>query len=301
MFAAVAISLFSVVQAGTLAVTWEDCGATHAQVDDLQPTSIVTGGATTLVGSGVVDEDVTSAQFSAVIKALGIKISSCSGDATSDITCNLPAGAGEITVKAVSYPLTAGPVKIPVEVKTSALIPASLAKVDVHIQATEQNGESVICLDVHTQQQYDQVPKINGNTTLFVIGFLEGILSNQTDPFQCGIYGDLVFTYLQTALNQTKHGDIGPACQSLAEALDTVPDMLPYCKNAKDDVVTLLTALKQLTPAKAEEHIAARRSDLLEQVAAALEGLATRSYDDVGTSVGTIVRLIVEDDPAIIV
>merc|ERR1712048_427130 len=138
---------------GTLAVTWEDCGATHAHVDDLQPTSIATGGTTTLVGTGVSDEDVTSAKFTAEVKALGVKIASCSGDATSDIVCKLPAGAGEITVKAVDFPLAAGKVDIPVDVTTSALIPATLAKVDVHIEATEQNGESVICLDVHTQKQ----------------------------------------------------------------------------------------------------------------------------------------------------
>jgi cathepsin L len=59
-------------------------------------------------------------------------------------------GVGKITVKALSFPIAKGTVSIPVEVKTSALIPASLANVDVHIEATEQNGESVICLDVHT-------------------------------------------------------------------------------------------------------------------------------------------------------
>merc|ERR1711937_121707 len=43
-----------------------------------------------------------------------------------------------------------GPTSIPVEVKTSSVIPPSLANVDVHIDAVDQNGESVICLDVHT-------------------------------------------------------------------------------------------------------------------------------------------------------
>jgi hypothetical protein len=113
---------------------------------------IKTGSTTSLVGSGTVDEDVTSAHFSAVVKALGTTLSSCSGDATTDIVCKLPAGAGEITVKAVDYPLSTGKVTIPVDVKTSFLVPASLAAVDVHIEATEQNGESVICLDVHTKK-----------------------------------------------------------------------------------------------------------------------------------------------------
>merc|ERR1712043_87248 len=65
------------------------------------------------------------------------------------------AGAGKIVVKAVKYPLEAGDVSIPVEVSTSAIIPASLAKVDVHIEATEQNSESVICLNVHTKKAFD--------------------------------------------------------------------------------------------------------------------------------------------------
>ena len=56
-------------------------------------------------------------------------------------------------VKKVAFPLQPGSVSIPVDVSTSALIPASLAKVDVHITAEDQKGESVVCLDVHTAQQ----------------------------------------------------------------------------------------------------------------------------------------------------
>merc|ERR1739849_4427 len=43
----------------------------------------------------------------------------------------------------------------PVEVTTSSLIPASLAKVDAEIRATEQNGQDVICLNVHTAKQVE--------------------------------------------------------------------------------------------------------------------------------------------------
>merc|ERR1711920_1101821 len=110
----------------------------------LEPETIQTGTTETLTGHGTVDEDVTSANFEATVSALGVKLTSCSGDATSDIVCKLPAGVGTITVKAVDFP---------VDVKTSSLIPASLARVDVHIAATEQNGEDVICLDVHTEKQ----------------------------------------------------------------------------------------------------------------------------------------------------
>merc|ERR1712070_856747 len=141
--------------AATLAVSWEDCGAKHATVTDVQPSAIHTGATETITGTGTVDEDVTSAQFTATVSALGAKLTECSGDATSDIVCQLPMGVGSITVKAVSYPLAKGTVSIPVEVTTSSIIPPSLANVDVHIAATEQNGEDVICLDVHTAQQME--------------------------------------------------------------------------------------------------------------------------------------------------
>merc|ERR1712070_1019015 len=142
--------------AATLAVTWEDCGAKHATVDALSPTSIHTGATETITGAGTVDEDVTSAQFTATVSALGAQLSSCDGDGTKDITCDLPMGVGSITVKALSFPLPKGTVSIPVEVKTSSIIPPSLANVDVHIEATEQNAESVICLDVHTSASKEE-------------------------------------------------------------------------------------------------------------------------------------------------
>merc|ERR1711971_441411 len=141
------------VEAATLAVTYEDCGAKHAHVDSLSPTEIHTGATETVTGVGTADEDVTSAHFTATVSALGAQLTSCSGDGTKDIVCSLPMGVGKITVKALSFPIAQGQVGIPVEVKTSSLIPASLANVDVHIEATEQNGESVICLNVHTAKK----------------------------------------------------------------------------------------------------------------------------------------------------
>merc|ERR1712013_396123 len=125
-------------------------------------TSIHTGATETLTGSGVSDEDVTSAQFTATLSALGAKLTDCSGDATTDIVCQLPLGVGSITVKALTFPIAKGPTSIPVEVKTSSVIPPSLANVDVHIEAVDQNGESVICLDVRTAAQ-DELEDSSGN------------------------------------------------------------------------------------------------------------------------------------------
>lgn len=120
---------------------------------DLHPLTVTLGTTTTLTGTGTVDEDVTAAHFDAVVYASGVKVTSCSGDGTTDIVCKLPLGAGQIAVKALDYPIAAGTVTIEAEMQTSSLLPASLAKVDAQIRATEQNGESAICLNVHAEQQ----------------------------------------------------------------------------------------------------------------------------------------------------
>merc|ERR1712100_225768 len=101
-------------------------------------------------GTGTIDEDVTAASLKATISALGTKLSDCSGDGKSDMVCQLPLNTGSITVPALPFPLKAGTLNLPVKVSTSESIPASLASVDIHLTGDDQNGESAICLDAHT-------------------------------------------------------------------------------------------------------------------------------------------------------
>lgn len=147
-----AAAIISSVDASTLGITWSDCGAQHAKILDLQPTTVETGKTERLTGTGTVDEDVTSAHFTAVATALGVKIASCSGDGTTDLVCKFPLGAGQMAIKAFTFPIPAGEVTVPVDVTTSALLPASLANVDAHIEAVEQNAETILCLDVNIKK-----------------------------------------------------------------------------------------------------------------------------------------------------
>merc|ERR1712046_194079 len=141
------------LQGGTLAITWEDCGAKHATVTDVQPTTVTIGATETIQGTGTVDEDITAVHFVATIKAAGIKIASCEGDASADIVCNMPLNAGKITVKQLPLPIAAGAITVPAEISTASVIPASLAKIDAELRATEQNGEDVVCMNIHTTKQ----------------------------------------------------------------------------------------------------------------------------------------------------
>merc|ERR1712025_1124722 len=97
--------------------------------------------------------EITAAHFTATIKAAGVKVVSCEGDASSDIICKMPLGAGSITVKQLPLPIAAGTITVPAEIKTASVIPASLAKIDAELRATEQNGEDVVCMNIHTEKQ----------------------------------------------------------------------------------------------------------------------------------------------------
>jgi len=151
---AIASAVLATAQAGTLELTFSDCGSKHGKVTGMSPTSFPTGKEVTITGTGTIDEDVTSASLKATISALGTQLSSCSGDGTKDIVCQLPMGTGSITVPALPFPLKAGTLNLPVKVATSASIPASLAKVDIHLTGDDQNGESAICLDAHTEASH---------------------------------------------------------------------------------------------------------------------------------------------------
>jgi hypothetical protein len=145
-----ASAVLAAAEAGTLSLTFSDCGSKHGKVTGLSPTSFSTGTTATITGTGTIDEDVTSASIKATISALGTQLTDCSGDGTKDITCNLPLNTGSIVVPALPFPLKAGTLNLPVKVTTSASIPPSLASVDIHLTGDDQNGESAICLDVHT-------------------------------------------------------------------------------------------------------------------------------------------------------
>jgi len=135
---------------GTLNLTYKDCGSKHGKVTGMSPTSFATGTEVTITGTGTIDEDITAASLKATVSALGTKLSDCSGDGKSDMVCQLPLNTGSVTVPALPFPLKAGTLNLPVKVSTSESIPASLASVDIHLTGDDQNGESAICLDAHT-------------------------------------------------------------------------------------------------------------------------------------------------------
>jgi len=74
-----ALALFataSVAGAETVKLTYTDCGsdATHAKITSLKPETIEMPGQATIIGSGALDSDQTSASFSLKVKKAGIPL-----------------------------------------------------------------------------------------------------------------------------------------------------------------------------------------------------------------------------------
>ena len=67
-------SLVAVVAAAPVKLTWFDAGSakSHGKIHDLTPLTIEVPGASTLVGSGVLDSRQTSVSFKFSAKKLGI-------------------------------------------------------------------------------------------------------------------------------------------------------------------------------------------------------------------------------------
>jgi len=140
------------VGAGTLALSWSDCGtsSTHAKVTSLTPKTLTLGEETKILGTGALDEDVADGTYTIDVKA-SIITKHFNGKIGEKATFDLPAGLGSLTWDGLSLPLAKGPsVQVPVDVKLSGSIPTSLAKATITIKATEANGHDLLCLTVNT-------------------------------------------------------------------------------------------------------------------------------------------------------
>merc|ERR1712166_1509250 len=122
---------FTGVAAENLAVTWKDCGAKH----------------------GTLNEQITSGGFTIKLNApLGIS-ETYTGDVCVAKTFKLPLGLGSVSWAGLDCPVAAGTVTASFGFTTSSVIPAALATADIDVSATEQNGETALCISAHLERE----------------------------------------------------------------------------------------------------------------------------------------------------
>jgi len=153
MKSAVLTSALVVAGAEKVNLTYKDCGSssTHAKITGLKPDSIEVPGKASVVGSGDLDSDQTSAHFTLKVKKAGIPFVSGKGNICEDTTIKLPLGTGSFTVKGLDCPIKAGNVDVEVDldILSNLFEDGENSLLSIHIDAdADDTGDQVICLDV---------------------------------------------------------------------------------------------------------------------------------------------------------
>jgi C1A family cysteine protease len=108
-------------------------------------------GKTTVVGTGTLDADQTSASFSLKVKKGLIPLISGKGNLCEDTSITLPLGAGSFTVKGLDCPIKAGDVSVSVDLDLASTLfeDGENALATIHIDATaDDTGDQVLCMDI---------------------------------------------------------------------------------------------------------------------------------------------------------
>merc|ERR1711959_769323 len=140
---------------GSLSLSFKDCGAKHAVTKDVQPTTLQLGADTAITGTGSLDKAVSGGTYDMELKAGGGLIDShFTGNNCEAKDFQLPLGLGTLSWDGISCPLAAADsVAIGFHTKLAASLPAALATSDIHLAANDQDGESVLCVDLHLAKE----------------------------------------------------------------------------------------------------------------------------------------------------
>merc|ERR1712070_733307 len=143
------------VAADSLSLSFKDCGAKHAVTKDVQPTTLALGADTAITGTGSLDKAVSGGTYDMELKAGGGLIDShFTGNNCEAKSFDLPLGLGKLSWDGISCPLAAADsVSIGFHTQLASSLPPSLATSDIHLGANDQDGESVLCVDLHLAKE----------------------------------------------------------------------------------------------------------------------------------------------------
>merc|ERR1711985_93984 len=149
------------VNAGSLAVTFKDCGDsnTDAVVKDVVPKFIQAGATTTITGSGSLKKDVTGGSYTMDMTGVlgAVLVKNCKGDAGQANTCDIEAPlfgkVGSLSYQPATFPIKAGDISgVPkVGVTLKAGLPSSVESTTTTLRVTGSDGGKVICVKIMTK------------------------------------------------------------------------------------------------------------------------------------------------------
>jgi cathepsin B len=156
MKTAVVFALVGSAAAGSLGITWSDCGSssTHAKATDVQPTSLPLGADTAIKGTGTLNKQVTAGTYDMEVKAGGGLVDShFKGNNCESKSFDLPLGLGTLSWDGLKCPQATGDVSIGFHTKLASALPPALATSTIALRAVDQDGEDLLCVDLNLKSQ----------------------------------------------------------------------------------------------------------------------------------------------------
>jgi len=132
-------------------VTWKDCSKPDAHSVlkslDINPQPPVLGQTLTITGKGVLDEEVTSGDYTLIMKYQGIQILTHTHSVCGDDTINLPLGLGTITVHGLNCPQAAGDIVLYQTADLPKNTPGGQYEID--FSAVDDKKEQLTCVNLY--------------------------------------------------------------------------------------------------------------------------------------------------------
>merc|ERR1712151_1349854 len=98
------------------------------------------------------------------------------------------------------------------------------------------------------------------------------------------------------AVEDLKAGKLTDFLQDVQVVTTQLTPLLDDCKVVQEEFEHLLTSLKQMNPAQAEANFKLHQMDILQAMSSFDAARQAADYEEVGRSVGIILRKLIEED-----
>merc|ERR1712086_594561 len=137
--------------------------------------------------------------------------------------------------------------------------------------------------------------------TKFAGGFFKGILSDDAETLsKCQMSGEAVATNLVAASQELKAKKFADAVVSLQAAFDAVAPAKAECKAVEDDVKSLSSALKHLSPKTVEDNIKANHADIMTAIGEANKNRKAEDFDGEGMQMGKAFKMLIHEESVLV-
>merc|ERR1712086_237091 len=133
--------------------------------------------------------------------------------------------------------------------------------------------------------------------TKFAGGFFKGILSDDAETLsKCQMNGEAVATNLVAAAQELKAKKFADAVGSVQAALNAVAP----AKAEEDDIKSLSSALKHLSPKTVEDNIKANDADIMTAIGEANKNRKAEDFDGEGMQMGKAFKMLIHEESVLV-